>query len=199
MLARAFSPLQRVGAAYASVSTERPHAVAGLTASGIISSADVTCQLLFQRDAAKGLDWQRTLSLTAFAAWHYGAPAKYLYLTYDKVLGRTAYSASAAAALKMGFDVYVHSPLLLVPSFYLITGTVKGQTLAQTLAQLRNEWLEASFGTAVFWTPLCYLNFRLVPQHSRILFVSVGSFLHKTWLSHLSNRARHRERAIGSV
>ena len=87
-----------------------------------------------------------------------------------------------------------HSPLLLVPSFYLITGHVKGQSLSATLAQLRDEWLTASFGTAVIWTPVCVLNFRFVPQHSRILVVSVVSFVHKTWMSWLSNRQRHGER-----
>ena len=104
---------------------------------------------------------------------------------------------ATAAALKVGLDVYVHSPLLLVPSFYMITGTVKGQSLWHSLEQLRSEWLTASFGTAVFWTPLCFLNFRFVPQHSRILVVSIGSFMHKAWLSHLSNRERHRARVHG--
>jgi len=37
------------------------------------------------------------------------------------------------------------------------------------------------------------LNFRLVPQHSRILAVVAFSFFHKTWLSWLANR---EERAV---
>jgi uncharacterized protein involved in cysteine biosynthesis len=35
---------------------------------------------------------------------------------------------------------------------------------------------------------VCLLNFLLVPQHSRVVFVAIFSFLHKTWLSWLSNR-----------
>ena len=90
--------------------------------------------------------------------------------------------------------VYIHGALLLVPNYYMITGLVKGQSLEQIATQLRAEWFNAAFGTCFFWTPLCALNFRFVPQHSQILFVSVFSFLHKTWMSWLSNRQRHRER-----
>ena len=39
----------------------------------------------------------------------------------------------------------------LVPSFYLITGRVKGESLSQSLTALREQWLTASFGTAVIW------------------------------------------------
>ena len=88
----------------------------------------------------------------------------------------------------MLIDVYVHTPLLLIPSFYMITCLVRGRSLQQTIAQLRREWREASFGSALFWTPLCLINFLLVPQHSRVVFVAVFSFVHKTWLSWPSNR-----------
>ena len=79
--------------------------------------------------------------------------------------------------------------LLLIPSFYLITKLIMGRSVASTLKQLRREWWTASFGSALFWTPLCLYNFLFVPQHSRVVFVAIFSFIHKTWLSWLSNRA----------
>lgn len=92
------------------------------------------------------------------------------------------------AIQKMVLDVYLHTPFLLIPSFYLITCMIRGRTLSQTLKQLKEEWFEASFGSALFWTPLCLINFLYVPQHSRVVFVAIFSFLHKTWLSWLSNK-----------
>ena len=92
-------------------------------------------------------------------------------------------------------DVYLHTPFLLLPSFYIITGASKGQSLGESLDLLRREWFTASFGSCLFWTPVCALNFALVPQHSLILVVAVCSFFHKTWLSWLSNRERSAERA----
>lgn len=192
MLAHARTHAWRVGSTYAGVSTSHPHTIAGLSAAGVVCSADLTCQLAFQRSADGSIDWPRTIGLTVFAAWHYGGPAKFLYLTYDRLLGTAPHMQ--VAVKKMLCDVYVHTPFLLIPSFYAITGAFKGQSLTGSVAQLKAEWFEASFGSALFWTPICAFNFRYIPQHSRILTVSVASFVHKTWLSYLSNRQRHKER-----
>merc|ERR1712070_465290 len=85
-------------------------------------------------------------------------------------------------------DCAGHTPFVLIPSFYLITKTIKGYTLPQTLTRLKQEFLVASFGSAAYWAPVQLVNFFYVPQHSKILFVSCLSFFHKTWLSWLSNR-----------
>lgn len=184
--------LARQGARYALFSSQRPHLSSATTACGILTTADLTCQATLQYDEKNGIDWVRTAGLGVFACWHYGVPCKYLYLAYDRVIGTAP--TLRTAGLKVLFDVYIHAPFLLVPSFYYITGSIKGQNFGQIREQLQKEWLTASFGTVLFWTPLCLFNFRFVPQHSRILFVSFGSFVHKTWISWLSNRARHLER-----
>lgn len=190
-ISRLARSLQRLGEAYATTSTRYPHATAGASACGVMTSADLTVQVLVQRDA-NGLDWQRTAGIAIFAGWHYGVPAKHLYLWYDRYFGTAP--TLRVAAQKMLVDVYLHGSLGVVPSFYLITGVVKGQTLTQVVEQYRREWFTATFGTAAYWTPMCILNFRFVPQHSRILVVAVLSFIHKTWMSWLSNRVRHQER-----
>ena len=87
------------------------------------------------------------------------------------------------------FDCYVHFPFLLLPSFYLITQTVgKGSSLRTAWARMRAEWRTAVAGSAVFWTPASFVSFGMVPQHSRVLVIAAFSFVHKTWLSWLSNR-----------
>lgn len=184
-LAPPLATLRSVGQSYAAISTRHPYITAACTAGCVICLADVTCQSVLQRDTP-GLDYRRTAALTLFGTWHYGVPAKSLYLMYDRVLG-TSPSLSIATK-KMLFDVYIHTPFLLIPSFYVITGVVRGRCIQNCLAQLRREWFTASFGSALFWTPLCLFNFRMIPQHSRVLYVAFCSFIHKTWLSWLSNR-----------
>ena len=169
------------------------HACAGATAAGIIAAADVGCQTWLQPDEQHGIDWRRTIGLTVFAGWHYGGPGKFLYLGYDRVFQRAG-SDFRRAALSVVADVGAHTPFLLLPSFYVITGAFKEQSLQQSLEQLQREWLVASFGSAAFWTPVCFLNFRVVTQHSRIFVLSCASFVDKTLLSYWSNRGRHRER-----
>ena len=91
-----------IGARYAAFSTARPYLAAGMTASGILSSADITCQLTLQRDEKGGIDWQRVLGLGVFGALHYGGPAKMIYLWYDRVFG--AAPVFRTAMLKMSLD-----------------------------------------------------------------------------------------------
>ena len=79
-------------------------------------------------------------------------------------------------------------PFLLLPSYYFTTGVVQGRDLATIKKRFKEEWLTASTGSLGFWMPACYLNFLLVPQPFQIVVVSVMSFIHKTWLSWLSNR-----------
>lgn len=184
--------LRRVGERYARWSTSAPYTAAGATAAGVNFTADITCQSFFQHDANNGVDWSRTAGITTFAGFWYGLPAKHLYLLYDRFIG--AAPSMRLAAQKVAVDVYGHNPFLLLPTFFLVTGAFKGLTVEDSVAQLKREWFEATIGSAAFWTPLCFLNFRFVPQHSRILSVAVLSFVHKTWLSYLSNRSRYQER-----
>ncbi|EGB02066.1 peroxisomal membrane protein [Aureococcus anophagefferens] len=179
----ALASLRAFPSHYARFSQRRPHVAAAATAGGVMAASDVTCQSLTRDD---GVDAGRTLALATFGFFHYGVTAKTLYLWYDRILGKTPTVRNAMT--KMVLDVYVHTPLLLIPTFYAITCSLRGRSVDETASQLRREWWDASFGSAVFWTPLCLLNFLYVPQHSRIAAISVGSFVHKTWLSWLSNR-----------
>ena len=113
---------------------------------------------------------------------YYGLPAKLMYMWYDRRFGSNVLLTSL-------FDCYVHFPFLLLPSFYLITQTVgKGSSLRTAWARMRAEWRTAVAGSAVFWTPASFVSFGMVPQHSRVLVIAAFSFVHKTWLSWLSNR-----------
>ena len=182
-------PLRTLGQNYAALSTAHPLATAAATAGSILCLADLTCQSFLETNST--LDVRRTAALALFGTWHYGFPAKSLYLFYDRLLGVDG--TLRTALFKVLLDEYVHTPLLLIPSFYMITGLIRGRSLAEALSQLRREWFVASFGSALFWTPLQLVNFLFVPQHSRIVFIAVFSFLHKTWLSWLSNRQPRRE------
>jgi hypothetical protein len=109
---------------------------------------------------------------------------KFFYLRYDRYIG------PGRPLFTTFVDVCVHTPFFLLPCFYLLTGTIKGQSLSTTANQFQNEWLEASTGSILFWFPAQYLCFKYIPQHSRVVWVTGCSFFHKLWLSWLSNRTR---------
>lgn len=174
----------RVGLRYAKFSERRPYVCAFLTSGSVLCSADITGQTLTRHDGQQH-DWKRTIALTAWGMWHYGFPQKFWYIQLQRVFGQRQ-------ALMTFLDVYIWSPIHLIPSFYIGTGMIRGKTFEQCIAQLKNEWFEASTGTALFWTPLVWTNFKFVPQHSQILIIVTCSFLHKTWLSYLSNREQQQ-------
>ncbi|KAH9089119.1 hypothetical protein LEN26_019283 [Aphanomyces euteiches] len=179
---------------YKAVSTKYPRLVAGATACTVLTSADLTCQTILQPPGENdtGYDWSRTAGLALFGLHYYGGPCKSLYLYFDKVMGTKP--TPRTVVIQTFVDCYVHTPVALIPSFYLITNSVKGKSLDETRVQLEREWFEASFGSVLFWTPAQLVNFWCVPQHSKILFVACFSFIHKTWLSWLSNRHDHNNR-----
>jgi len=179
--------IKRVSSAYARFSTKRPYVAAGMTAGSILMSADVFAQRLesASRNTHHCHDYRRTVALASFGFFYYGGPCKFFYLLYDKLF--------TSVALKVAVDACVHTPFILVPSFYVTTLTIKGKSKDQMLKQLKDEWVEASVGSLAFWGPVCTVNFMFVPQHSRVLVVSMMGFFHKTWLSWVSNRKRVAE------
>ncbi|CAE7331058.1 mpv17 [Symbiodinium natans] len=174
---------------YAELATRWPHLVSGMTSSAILTSADMFCQGIIQQPGPEGLDYRRTAGLASFGLLWYGGPCKWLYLCMDRWLGAKATFQNVAA--KTFVDVFLHTPFGVVPGFYFVTGAFKGDSLAQTREQLKSEWMQASMGSSMFWTPAQIGNFWLVPQHYKIAYISVLSFFHKTWLSFLSNKERY--------
>lgn len=78
--------LGKAGSRYAMLSTTHPMTTAAVTAGSILCAADLTCQCLLEQNKTS-VDLRRTAALTIFGTWHYGVPAKALYLLYDQVLG----------------------------------------------------------------------------------------------------------------
>lgn len=128
--------LRALGSGYATLATQHPLAASAATAGGILCAADLTCQSVLEREKP-GTDARRTAALTVFGAWHYGVPAKLLYLAYDRILGTTPTLANSIA--KMLIDVYLHTPLLVIPSFYFITFAIRGRSMRNTAVQLKRE------------------------------------------------------------
>jgi len=183
----------RVYSAYARTSERSPHKVAAGTACSVLSISDATAQLMSAPSSGAAFDWERWRALVVWGTLFYGGPCRLLYSYYDRWWG------SKAALRKAAVDVFGNGVFLMVPSFYMTTGILKGETVEEAASQLRTEWVEASTGTCAFWLPTCAVNFALIPPHSRILSITICSFLHKTWLSLLSNASRVKERQVGAA
>lgn len=181
-----------VGSRYVRFSNAWPHTAAGLTAFYILGTADITAQFLERRygDRGGGYDSRRTLSIVVFGVYYYGGPCKWLYLRYPAFVNQMMPNSSRAVKkMTTAFlDCGIVTPSILLPSFYFITLSIKGETLKKIWKRYKADCLEVTAGTFVFWFPLVSTNFYFVPQHSQVLVIIAGSFIDKCWLSWVSNR-----------
>merc|ERR1712087_633904 len=120
----------------------------------IVSISDLTAQFLTSRvNGHLQIDWRRTAALCVFGTFYYGLIARKIYFVDESFFG------PGRALLKATVDCSVHTPFLLIPCFYTITGAVKGQSLEEMRVQLRDEWWTASTASIAYWLPMMWLNF----------------------------------------
>lgn len=171
---------------YTSLSTRKPFATAAFSSASILTCSDFTAQSLEHYNKLKTghskfiWNYRRTFALATFGFFYYGGPLKAAYMSYERFI--------KSVFVKTFLDCVVHTPFVLIPVFYLWTCSLKGKSWEQSKYQLREEWTEAALGSFLFWFPTCVVNFCYVPQHSQVLVIASMSFVHKTWLSWVSNR-----------
>ena len=86
-------------------------------------------------------------------------------------------------------DNFVHVPGLYIPSFYLMTNLLRGETFAGSYDTLRSNWKESVALCALFWLPAQFVIFSAVPAGARVRCVAAGDFVWNTVLSYLAHRA----------
>jgi len=174
---------------YNQISGNKPYITAMLTGGSILTISDLTAQFVSSRFTDNyRFDLRRTFALCAFGTFYYGLIARKLYFVYESVFG------PGRAVLKASVDCSIHTPFLLLPCFYAITGTFKGQTPIEIYEQFKKEWWTSSTASIAYWYPMMWINFRYCTPQTRILFISTGSWFHKSALSWYSNRSRVQQR-----
>ena len=85
-----------------------------------------------------------------------------------------------------------------MPSFFLVTGTVRGQSLATSKERLHDRYWQTLKATWSVWGPATAIMFTLVPERHQVLYTAVVSLGWNVILSLVSNRraaaADHQDR-----
>eukprot|EP01084_Bolivina_argentea_P174009 301421_1 len=182
-------PLKSIHKNYVATSLNKPFITAMITGGSILTISDFTAQKISSRFIDNYVyDYRRTIALGVFGTFYYGLIARSIYFVYERFIG------PGRPVIKSMIDCCVHTPFLLIPCFYYITGTIKGQKLSEINTQLKSEWFVSSTGSVLYWIPIMWFNFRYCTPETRIFFIATLSFLHKTALSWYSNRNRMKER-----
>lgn len=173
---------------YVAFSAKHKYITSISTAAVMLTVSDCTAQYLSSRWINNyQFDYRRTASMVVFGMCYYGIVARTIYTCYDLLLG------PKNALIKVALDVGPHTWVIFTPLFYYITGIVKGYDINYITNQLKREYLTATFGTTIYWTPIMFVSFRYCTIHTRILWLTCFSFFHKTVLSWYSNRTRVKE------
>jgi len=176
---------------YVAFSAKHKYIAAMATGGGVLTFSDLTAQCLSSRFVDNyTFDTRRTFALWIFGTFYYGIIGRSIYTVYEVMFG------PKRAWAKAFMDIGPHTWMVLIPSFYFITGYAKGYDTAHITQQLRKEYLVSSSGTALYWLPVMYVSFKYCTVHTRILWITVFSFAHKTALSWYSNRERVKERSL---
>eukprot|EP01084_Bolivina_argentea_P307354 531241_1 len=141
-----------------------------LMARAILGSADAAAQYLstIYVDNYK-YDVRRTMALSVFGFFYYGFVSRTIYWFYD------IYFGPGKALTKTVVESLLHTYSIFIPSFYFITGTVKGYSVSEIKQQLKDEYFASAGGTMTYWLPLMYWNFKYCKLETRIFFVSTFS------------------------
>lgn len=169
-------------------------ALRGAAASGLATdvatagAASCTGDLAAQRFDADGgpISWRRAAAVSS-----YGAVAAVPYHSYYRWLARAfpvaVLGAWPSLARKLAIDLLIVLPLLEIPAFTLWTGALaRGETLAESTASLKREWLAATLGSWGIWAPFFLATFRYVPVAYQLRFVYCAGAVWTCLLSSLT-------------
>lgn len=181
-------PWTRLLSSYKNFSKTKPYICASITGFSVLSISDITSQKVSKWNTNYPYDYRRTVGLAMFGFLYYGFACRKIYFMYDKLFGM------GKPILKSVIDCTLHTPFLLLPSFYFITGTCKGDSVHKIYEQLKSEWIVTASGTSAYWIPLMLISFRYMTPETRILYITSCSYIHKTALSWYTNRERVQNR-----
>lgn len=105
----------------------------------------------------------------------------------------TVESPLAQAVIKTALDQLVSSPFFNIV-FLVYTGLLEGLTLAEIRAKIRKNFFKTWLASLKVWPAVQLLNFYVIPQHLRFLFVNVVALIWNTFMSTMTQRSTTEEK-----
>lgn len=77
--------------------------------------------------------------------------------------------------------------MFFVPTFYMVTESVRGRSLSEATDRLRTKYWETLYAIWSVWGPMTAIMFAVVPEQHQVLYTVSVSFGWNVLLSLLSN------------
>ena len=166
------------------MSDENPCITAMITSGSILTVADTMAQYFATKSMRhqNTFDIRRTVAACIFGTFYYGIAARKIWNFYQTTLG------PGRSMTKALIDCFVHTPFFGIPSYFLITESIKGKSINKIKSKLLDDWPTASTASIAYWIPVMAWNFKCGTPQTRVFVVCLCSCFHQTSLSLYSNR-----------
>jgi protein Mpv17 len=124
--------------------------------------------------AGRKFDSTRGLSMIAFSAIYTGAFQAWWISTLQANVHMS--NQVLDAAVKTGLCQFGTIPLVYMPTFFLVTGAVRGMDLQASFENGKQNYLRIYSRNVLYWIPVQMCQFLYVPQEWQIPFLCAGGF-----------------------
>jgi len=162
------------------------HPVKTNMATGLVlgTAGDMVAQLAIER--RDSYDFRRTLAFGLFTSGFAG----FVYTPFYRLLDRRFGTASSlrVVAKKVAAENLFFTPFIYFPSFYMITGAIRGDSARDSWSKMKEQYIDANMHAWQMWVVADAVNFALVPLQFRVIFACSAEFVWVSILSIISNR-----------
>lgn len=137
-----------------------------------------------ERKHKLNIDWKRSLVFILYGGFYQGCAQEFIYNSVLPILGTG--TDMKTVARKVAVDMGLLSPLLCIPTAYVIKGSLIGNSFKQSLANYVDDVLHQGvvFKNWMIFVPVQCITFSIIPEHFRVSFVACISFF---WMILLSS------------
>ncbi|KAK1732984.1 Mpv17/PMP22 family protein [Skeletonema marinoi] len=130
------------------------------------------------------IDWSRSLVFILYGGLYQGMAQEFIYNRVLPIFGTG--TDMKTVARKVAVDMGFISPLICIPTAYIIKGFLIGNTFVQSLANYVDDVVNKGlvFKNWSIFVPVQCITFSIIPEHFRVSFVACISFF---WMIILSS------------
>eukprot|EP01117_Protostelium_nocturnum_P006617 TRINITY_DN2381_c0_g2_i1.p1 TRINITY_DN2381_c0_g2~~TRINITY_DN2381_c0_g2_i1.p1 ORF type:complete len:287 (+),score=101.13 TRINITY_DN2381_c0_g2_i1:185-1045(+) len=152
-----------------------------LTFCVLMAAGDIVAQLTNDEE---DFDWKRFGRMVGLAAV-FSAPILHIYFKFlDKAVVGTG---SAQVLKKLAIDQFAFAPINLL-GFMALLGYLEKFDFEAVKEKIAKDYWPTLKANWVLWPAANFINFKLVPPHYRLLYVSVVAFFWNIYFSILANK-----------
>lgn len=163
----------------------RPLARAALTSGVLLASGDVVCQCIQRNQLSlTGHNWTRTARFAVIGLTLHGPFFHFGFRALDRRFGPATTTSNVLTKTVVGQVTLFPAFLCL---FYLYMGALEGRSGPECIRKLKTAYVPSYVTGTLLWPAANIINFKYVPPHNRVAYVSTVGLLWQAFLSYVNS------------